>query len=106
MSSMKWILFGGALALSTLGAVEFVEEDATPTYVYVDQEPPNDVVEEVTAAPSAAHVWTKGHWRWDGHWVWVKGRWINRPHESAVWVSGYWKHRHHHHWVWVPGHWE
>ncbi len=102
----KWVFFAGALALSALGAVEFVEEDVNPTYVYVDHEPPNDVVEEVTASPGAAYVWTKGHWRWDGHWVWVKGRWMQRPHESAVWVSGNWKRRHHHHWVWVSGRWE
>lgn len=101
----RWIM-GFALFMNSavLGAAS-VEEVEVPETVFVEKEPPAEIVEEVTNSPGEKFVWIKGHWRWSNGWVWTKGHWHERPHHDAVWVSGYWHHRHHH-WVWVPGHWE
>lgn len=103
---MKRFSFIAALMALTCGLnAATIEEVEVPETVYVEKEPPAEIVEEVPASPGESYVWAKGHWRWNNGWVWTKGRWIDRPHREAVWVHGYWHHRHHH-WVWVPGHWE
>ena len=34
-------------------------------------------------------VWVDGYWGWGGNdWVWVPGRWVQRPRENAVWTDG------------------
>lgn len=49
---------------------------------YVDvRVPPMPPVprEEVTVAPSPAHVWIHGYWSWGGgRWNWNGGRWVIR----------------------------
>ncbi len=73
--------------------------------VEVDQEPPPLQMEIIPAAPSPAHVWVAGTWRWGGAaWAWVPGAWVCRPHPAAVWVSGGWNCRGRR-WVWAPGYW-
>jgi hypothetical protein len=65
--------------------------------------PPPPQVEAVSVAPSANHVWIRGHWAWRGAWVWEPGYWeLVRP--GHVWVEGHWM-RHRHGWVWVGGRW-
>jgi hypothetical protein len=36
---------------------------------------PPIIVEEITMAPSPRHYWVPGHWKFEGDWVWVRGRW-------------------------------
>lgn len=34
-------------------------------------------------------VWVNGYWGWGGNdWVWVPGRWVQRPRSNAVWTDG------------------
>ena len=34
-------------------------------------------------------VWVDGYWGWGGSdWVWVPGRWVQRPRSNAVWTNG------------------
>jgi hypothetical protein len=66
--------------------------------------PPAPRVEVITAAPSPAHFWVAGHWRWSGNThVWVGGRWLKgRP--GQVWVRDHWAHRGNE-WFYYPGRW-
>ncbi len=85
-----------------------VEEHET---VVVQEEPP--VVREeviVGVAPSAAHVWVRGYWRWNGRqWIWIGGRWVRCPHgpgyrwRPGVWVRGAGGHFHLTAGVWIRG---
>ena len=84
--------------------------------VYVQQPPPGQPGEVVTASPPAPQVevigvapgpgyyWVPGYWAWQGRWVWIGGCWTIRPHPHAVWVGGRWAH-HAHGYVWVRGYW-
>ena len=73
--------------------------------VVVSIRPPAAVVERRTLAPSRRHVWIAGYHRWDGRaYVWVPGRWEERPRAHAVWVRPRWVHRRHG-WVFVEGRW-
>ena len=70
----------------------------------VEVEPPADRAEEIGAAPSAEHVWIRGHWqRRGGEWAWDRGHWEVRRvgHE---WIPGHWERRPRGH-VWIEGHW-
>jgi hypothetical protein len=69
--------------------------------------PPPMRYEVVPPAPREVVIWQPGHWHWEGRrqdWVWIPGRYVERPHRYAMWEPGHWIERHHE-WVWVPGHW-
>jgi hypothetical protein len=72
--------------------------------LHVNVPPPAPRVEVMTVAPSPAHFWVAGHWRWNGHaHVWVAGHWVkSRPNQ--VWVRDHWAHRGNE-WFYYPGHW-
>lgn len=76
--------------------------------VTVESEPPAELYEVVTQSPGENFVWQKGHWQWNGSWVWVKGGWIQRPVGGGVYVPGHWRisHHHPHHWVWEESYWK
>jgi hypothetical protein len=64
---------------------------------------------ELIPPPHAAEAlaWEPGHWHWERRreaWVWIPGRYLERPHRLAVWEQGHWAPRRDA-WVWVPGHW-
>jgi len=49
--------------------------EAAPAEVVVRTKPPVERVEVIGVAPSANHVWIKGHWHWNGvEWIWNPGR--------------------------------
>ena len=69
--------------------------------------PPVAVVEPVPVAPSHAHVWVNGYWRWDpavNRHVWVGGRYEAPPAAGHIWYPHRWTHDGAA-WVFVPGHW-
>lgn len=69
--------------------------------------PPADLVEQIPASPGENYIWQKGHWQWNGSWVWVGGQWSLKPNGYTVYVPGYWRHsHHHHHWEWVAPYWK
>jgi len=74
----------------------------------VDQAPPPPPVQvevvPVCPGPAAVWFWAPGCWEWHGHWAWVGGRWMARPHPGAMWVGAHWGVRGHHR-VWVGGGW-
>lgn len=75
--------------------------------ITVESQPPADLYEVITQSPGDDYTWQKGHWQWNGNWVWVKGGWIRRPNPGGVYVPGYWRQSHHHHrWEWVEPHWK
>ena len=47
------------------------------------------------------HAYRDVRYRNDGRWVWVEGRWVERPFPGAVWVSGYTDR----YGYWVSGYW-
>ena len=73
--------------------------------ITVESQPPADLVEEVEPCPGKEYVWQKGHWQWNGSWVWVRGNWGRRPHPEGVFIPGYWKQSHHR-WEWVEPYWK
>ncbi|UFN50998.1 hypothetical protein LPC08_10480 [Roseomonas sp. OT10] len=63
-------------------------------------------MEPIPAAPPGAVVWQHGHWHWDGReYVWIPGRWIERPPVGEHFVPGRWAWGYSG-WLWVPGHWQ
>jgi hypothetical protein len=73
--------------------------------ILVAQAPPAVRVEARVVSPGPGYVYTTGYWQWTGNrYVWVSGRWINRPRPAAVGVEGHWMRRPHG-WVWIGGHW-
>jgi hypothetical protein len=75
-----------------------------PREVVVQKAPPAEVVEVQTAAPSAEHVWIKGHWHWNGaDWQWVRGHWETRR-VGYVWIPAHYEQRGGSY-AYVPGYW-
>lgn len=69
--------------------------------------PPADLVEAIPACPGDDYVWQKGHWQWNGSWVWAGGQWARRPNNYSAYVPGYWRlSKHHHRWEWVAPYWK
>ena len=85
---------------------EIVVASASPTIAesVVRVQPPPPQVEVVGAAPGPEYVWMPGIWTWQGNWVWISGRWVQRPRPDARWVTGHWT-EHANGWVWVRGYW-
>ena len=74
--------------------------------VVSESSPPAPRSEIIGVAPSTAHVWIPGHWRYRNHrWVWVPGHFELRPRPAVVWVPGHWDNTPRG-WVWTPGHWD
>jgi hypothetical protein len=89
------------------GTVLVTEQPAQAQVVRVQVAPPVVVVETIPAAPSSAHVWIHGHWRWDGsvsRHVWVPGRYEAPPAAGHIWYPHRWMHDGSA-WVFVPGRW-
>jgi WXXGXW repeat (2 copies) len=99
-----WRSVAGALLIST--AIAVAPACAAPAgRVYVRVGPPASIVERRIVAPSAAHIWLPGFYRWDGRaYIWVPGRWELPPRARAAWVPGHWVHSRHG-WYFVDGHW-
>lgn len=88
------LVFAGALALSA----------AAPDIV-VRIGPPRIVVQKRGRAPSRNHVWVQGYQSYNGHgYVWVPGRWEQRPQPRSRWVAHRWVHKNGGY-VLVEGHW-
>lgn len=85
---------------------EYVEpQQAEDEVVVVDQQPPDDQVEDPGSPPGRTHVWLRGRWVLTAHgWTWRRGHWVT-AHAGRAWVPGHWVKRHHR-WVWVTGHWQ
>lgn len=67
--------------------------------------PPAPRVEIQPAAPDTRAVWDPGHWNWDGNqYVWVSGRYIERPDVAMRWEPGRWMSENGS-WVWMDGRW-
>ena len=58
-------------------------------------------------APGAtAYAWQPGHWAWTGErYLWVEGRYAEKPTITAHWVPGSWRRRDNGNFAWVDGHW-
>ena len=67
--------------------------------------PPATRVEVQPPAPNARAVWDPGHWSWDGtQYVWISGRYIERPNVAMRWEPGHWMSANGS-WVWTDGRW-
>jgi hypothetical protein len=67
--------------------------------------PPAPRVEVQPAAPDTRAVWDPGHWNWDGNqYVWISGRYIERPNVAMRWEPGRWMSENGS-WVWMDGRW-
>ncbi|HEX9046965.1 MAG TPA: hypothetical protein VF988_08045 [Verrucomicrobiae bacterium] len=66
--------------------------------------PPQTEIITVAPGPPVLWFWAPGYWEWHGHWVWVRGHWMHRPHPGAIWIGPHWDMRGHHR-VWIQGYW-
>jgi len=74
-------------------------------FVFVEEEPPESLEEEIPDQIEPGYTWVPGRWAWiDGQWVWIKGRWVNPPYPDGEWEPGYWEERPNG-FVWISGHW-
>jgi len=112
MHTMTWkktLLLAAAASLTALASGCIVEEHpASPTQVvYVRQQPPADLAEEIPPHPPGPYwVWQKGHWRWNGHqYYWSHGHWAERPPQYSAWVAPHWDVRSNGYFF-IEGHWE
>jgi WXXGXW repeat (2 copies) len=68
--------------------------------------PPPKRAEIPPPAPSAQALWDCGHWSWSGErYVWIPGRYIERPDPHANWLPGYWQQQEAGGWAWTEGRW-
>ena len=67
--------------------------------------PPAARIEVQPTAPDMRAVWDPGHWNWTGdQYVWMPGRYIERPNVAMRWEPGRWM-ADNGNWVWMDGHW-
>jgi len=105
----------GYVAVSALGLTAIAGSARAQPFpppgaiVIAPREPPAPRYERIPPPPRRRRevlVWTPGHWRWTGRgWVWVAGRYVERPRPAAIWVPGHWEARGPN-WVWIPPHWQ
>ncbi len=74
--------------------------------LFVSVGPPVYYQEDVVGvAPGPDYVFIRGYWDWGGGaYVWVPGRWVERPYANAVWVEPRWRHANAG-WYREEGHW-
>lgn len=77
-----------------------VPSQARSSDVIVLQEPPPPYSESIPSSPGPDYVWFRGHWAWQDRWVWIHGRYEQRPQ----WAEGRWD-RTPTGWVWIEGRW-
>lgn len=80
---------------------------ASTTIILAPTAPPPPRAETPPPASSTELVWRHGHWRWNpvsGQYIWVEGRYIERPTAVAQWTPGHWEHRPGG-WLWIDGSW-
>ena len=67
--------------------------------------PPAVEVDVVPPPPGPEFYWVGGYHRWDGRrYVWIRGRYLRRPHAAARWEGAHWEGRGRSH-VWIEGRW-
>ncbi len=67
--------------------------------------PPKPRLEALTRRPTRNHVYTAGHWHWNGSdFEWIPGYWIRRVSKKSVWHDGEWV-SHRIGYSWKPGRW-
>ena len=85
--------YGRVLPPDPVGQALFNALDpAVPVYepreYVVDNDIPAASYEQRTVAPVSYSdsVWVNGYYGWGGNdWVWVPGRWVQRPRRDLVW---------------------
>ena len=85
--------YGRVLPPDPVGQALFTALDpAVPVYepreYMVDNDIPAAGYEQRTVAPVSYSdsVWVNGYYGWGGNeWVWVPGRWVQRPRRDLVW---------------------
>ena len=97
---------GRALIITLLSASPALAQYGGPG-ISVRIAPPAPMVERVPMAPSPRHLWTQGHWQWNGmqrRHVWSPGYYQVPPQAGQVWQPAHWVNRGGE-WVYAPGHW-
>jgi len=113
----RWtMVMGVAVAAALVGARPLAAQaDTAQPAVVADEapagaeiatsEPPAPMQERAGRAPSRAHIWVGGYWRWRARrWAWMRGRWAIPPRGMRVWVPGHWV-RFRRGWYWMGGRW-
>ena len=108
-SSTRRHLVAGGLAVLAAGAAGMLPRlGYAQEIIIAPREPPAPRYERVPPPPRDRReaVWEPGNWRWNGRrWIWVEGRYIDRPRRGAYYVPGHWEARGPG-WAWIPPHWQ
>jgi len=70
--------------------------------VEVTEAPPPPQEERIEVR--TGYVFVRGHWDWQGRWVWMPGHW-ERERAGYAYAEGRWEQRGNQ-WVWVEGEWK
>jgi hypothetical protein len=97
---------GAALIAAGVLAGCAAPEPRPPAHVVVTiPAPPPPRAEYQPPPPTERAVWDPGHWNWNGRdYVWVGGRYIERPNVAMRWEPGHWIQQGGT-WAWVDGSW-
>ena len=88
--------------IETADAVSGTSASAKPV---APHPPPPRRAEIPPPAPSPQALWRFGNWSWNGvKYVWVPGRYIERPSPTANWIPGYWQQTTEG-WTWIEDQW-
>ena len=92
-----------ALLVATVPACVVSAQGRVRTHgrVEVTEAPPPPQEERIEVR--SGYVFVRGHWDWQGRWVWVPGHW-ERERSGYAWSDGRWEQRGNQ-WVWVEGEW-
>jgi len=67
--------------------------EPAPAVVVVREAPPPLRQEYVPYSPGPGYIWCPGHWRYNGGYYWVAGRWAAPPRGYGRWVAPHWEVR-------------
>jgi hypothetical protein len=80
-----------------------VQSPPAPAEVVVQSAPPPEQPEVIPVAPSTEHIWIRGHWHWNGGWVWQPGHYEIRR-VGLRWIPAHYDQRGPA-FYYIPGHW-
>lgn len=82
-------------------------QNSAPNTIVVHEAPPAPREESMPSeSPPSDKAWAPGHYEYQNDtYVWVSGRWIDKPQPNAEYVAPHWENRSDG-WVYVAGYWK
>ena len=103
---LKSLAFTSFAVLIAIPAVAQIRAEVGPVHIRIANDaPPRARYERRSPRTNRDALWIKGYWhRQDDQWVWIPGRWDQRPDRSARWIHPRYR-REGSAWRYEPGRW-